>query len=463
LISIARTSIGKQTLASWLLSPAKTITIRSRQAAVAELRDRLDLREDFSVLGPETRTASEAAPLLAWADQPGTPPSKIIIIGGLTLVLFTLISLYAWPVLKQSSGWFLAALMLEFLFAHRFRKQTKHIFNTVDRAGRDLKIMSTLLSRIEREQFNSDLLRGLQDRMKSSGKTPSEQIRQLSRWIEMLDWSRNAYFSPLGAILMWRTLIGFAIEHWRTRSGPYIKQWMESIGELEALLSLASQSFEHPSDPFPEISEEGPYFEAAQIGHPLIPENRCVLNDLQFNRDNPILIISGSNMSGKSTLLRTVGINAVISLAGGTVRAKRLHCSELSIGVSIRIQDSIQTGYSKFYAEISRIRQIMDLANGAKPLLFLLDEILHGTNSSDRLIGAEAIVRALHARGSIGMITTHDLALARIADDLAPAAINVHFEDHLEDGRIAFDYKIKPGVITRSNALALMRSVGLEV
>jgi DNA mismatch repair ATPase MutS len=176
-----------------------------------------------------------------------------------------------------------------------------------------------------------------------------------------------------------------------------------------------------------------------------------------------VLIVSGSNMSGKSTLLRTVGTNAVLALAGAPVRARRLLLSPLQVGASIRVQDSLQAGASRFYAEITRLRQIVELTKGPLAVLFLLDEILHGTNSHDRRIGAEGVVRGLIERGAIGLVTTHDLALTRIVDELGSRAANVHFEDHLEAGKMSFDYLLRPGVLQRSNALELMRSVGLEV
>jgi DNA mismatch repair ATPase MutS len=179
--------------------------------------------------------------------------------------------------------------------------------------------------------------------------------------------------------------------------------------------------------------------------------------------DLRVLIVSGSNMSGKSTLLRTVGINAVLAQAGAPVCARRLKVSRLALGASIRTMDSLQDGTSRFYAEIKRLHQIMELTGGPLPVLFLLDELLHGTNSHDRRIGAEAIVRGLVERGAIGLVTTHDLALAHVAEALAPRAENVHFEDQFEDGRMTFDYRLHPGVVEKSNALELMRSVGLEV
>ena len=188
-----------------------------------------------------------------------------------------------------------------------------------------------------------------------------------------------------------------------------------------------------------------------------------VRNDVHLDGDTRLLVVSGSNMSGKSTLLRTVGINAVLALAGAPVRATRLRITPLAIGATLRIQDSLQEGRSRFYAEITRIRELADLARGPVPLLFLLDELFHGTNSHDRLVGATGVLRSLLDRGAIGLITTHDLALTAIADSLAPRAANVHFEDRFEGGEIVFDFRMKPGPVTRSNALALMRAVGLDI
>jgi DNA mismatch repair ATPase MutS len=176
-----------------------------------------------------------------------------------------------------------------------------------------------------------------------------------------------------------------------------------------------------------------------------------------------VLIVSGSNMSGKSTLLRAVGTNVVLALAGGAVRAAAMRLSPLAIGATIRIEDSLQEGHSRFYTEILRIRAIVEQTSGRVPVLFLLDEVLHGTNSHDRRIGAGAIVRALVERGAIGLVTTHDLALTELATTMGGAAANVHFEDRIEDGRMVFDYRMRPGVVERSNALELMRAVGLDV
>jgi DNA mismatch repair ATPase MutS len=211
-------------------------------------------------------------------------------------------------------------------------------------------------------------------------------------------------------------------------------------------------------------SEQGPLLEAKTLAHPLIVDRTPVPNDVRVGGEAPrVLLVSGSNMSGKSTLLRAIGCNAVLALAGAPVCADSLTLSPLALGATLRVEDSLQAGISRFYAEILRIRAIVETASGPRPLLFLLDEILHGTNSHDRRIGADAIVRSLVEAGGIGLVTTHDLALTELTNTLGTRAANVHFEDRIEDGKMVFDYRMRPGVVEHSNALELMRAVGLKV
>jgi DNA mismatch repair ATPase MutS len=277
--------------------------------------------------------------------------------------------------------------------------------------------------------------------------------------MELLDSRDNLIVRVLDGPLLYTPQVAMAIEAWRSENGRSISPWLDAVAEIEALSSLANYSFEHPEDPFP-VFEEGAVFDGEALGHPLLPDARCVRNSVALRAPLQLYVVSGSNMSGKSTLLRAVGINAVLALAGAPVRAKRLSISHLSIGASIRTTDSLEEGRSRFMAEILRLKQVHELP---RPALFLLDELLGGTNSHDRAIGAEGLVRSLLAKDAIGLATTHDLSLSRVADDLALAAKNVHFEDRLEDGRLVFDYLMRDGVVTRSNALDLMRSVGLDV
>jgi MutS domain V len=462
LLSSARTRVGEETLAHWLLVPAASDVIRARHSAVVELRPRLDLREDLALLGEGVHTGSEAQALTLWAAAPPWPIADATRLTARVLALLALLTLIFWI---AGFSWlpFLVALILGQVFAFNLRAPVKHVISAVNGPGRDLRLLSEVLSRLERERFSSSRLTQLRAALDVEGLAPSQQIARLNRLIDLLDSRRNMFFAPFSVILLWPLQCAMAIEGWRQSSGPAVARWLDAVGEFEALSSLAGYSYEHPHDPFPELIEGNVCFEGEGLGHPLLPEARSVRTDLCLSEKPSVLIVSGSNMSGKSTLLRTVGTNTVLALAGAPVRARRLRLSPLQVGASIRIQDSLQAGASGFYAEITRLRQIVELTRESLPVLFLLDEILHGTNSHDRRIGAEGVVQGLIQRGAMGLVTTHDLALTLIVEALGLRAANVHFEDHLEGGRMAFDYLLRPGVLQRSNALELMRSVGLEV
>jgi DNA mismatch repair ATPase MutS len=283
--------------------------------------------------------------------------------------------------------------------------------------------------------------------------------------MEFVDSRDNMFVRVAEIFILWTPWWAVRVEDWRRKSGPAVRRWLSAIGEIEALCSLASHAFEHPRDCFPELIERAPFLYAEAAAHPLLPEDRAVCNSIRIGgEDAPSLyVVSGSNMSGKSTFLRTLGVNSVLAQAGSVVRAERFQLSRLAVCASIRVSDSLQGGISRFYAEILRLRQILDESREGRPVFFLVDEFLHGTNSHDRRIGAEALVRSLVERGAIGLITTHDLALAQIAEALRDRAANVHFEDHIENGKILFDYVMRPGVVRKSNAIELMRSVGLEI
>jgi DNA mismatch repair ATPase MutS len=261
---------------------------------------------------------------------------------------------------------------------------------------------------------------------------------------------------------MYSVQLALAGQKWRRAHGAALETWLRALRDLEALESLATYSFEHPDDPFPEIAEGLPCFEAAALGHPLIAAAKCVRNDVALGGDTKLLLVSGSNMSGKSTLLRAIGINAVLAMAGAPVRAARLRITHLHIGASIQVNDSLQEGRSRFYSEILRLRAICELAEQRPPILFLLDELLDGTNSSDRLTGATGIAHALLASGAIGLISTHDLALTEMTDNDLPLR-NVHFEERIEGGEMHFDFRLRDGIVTTRNGVALMRMVGLKV
>jgi hypothetical protein len=460
---------GTARLADWLEAPAGLDVVRARQEAVDELRPSLDLRERLAVEPDEAAGALEPEALTEWAGARPVFPSLLGAgIGrGIALVLgmvSTALSV-GWLASIVSRPGLLAALAVSGGFGVLLRSRVQAVLAAVERPSRDLSVLASLLSILESETFQSRHLLGLKERLVSGDEPASGRIRALARLVEFLDARRNQLFAPIGALLLWGTQFAFAIESWRSRNGADVPRWLDAVGELDALLALAGYAFENPDDPFPDLAEEleGALFEAEGLGHPLIPAARLVRNDVAVGREIRLLVVSGSNMSGKSTLLRAIGVNTVLALAGAPVRARKLTLSCLQVAASIRIEDSLEEGISHFYAEILRLRQVMELAGSGRPVLFLLDEILHGTNSHDRRIGAEAVVRGLVERGSIGLITTHDLALSRLADTMAGRAANVHFEDQIEDGKIRFDYRMREGVVKKSNALELMRSIGLEV
>ena len=463
LLCRARTPSGEETLARWLLSQASPGEIRARQAAVAELRDLLDLRERLALVGEEVAPRLHARELVAWGAAAGAAPRTRERAAALGLSILSGTTLAAWIFFGSGPFPWLAALLVQSVFAWWRRARLRDCLAGVERVGRDLDLLAELLACLEAQRFSSERLVALRRLVETRDRPPSWQIARLRLLRDLADARRNQLFAPVGAIFAFTTQVALALEAWRARCGPALATWIDGVAELEALASLAAHAFEHPADPFPEIVEAGPRFEAEGLGHPLLLEERCVRNDVALSDELRLLVVSGSNMSGKSTFLRSVGVNAVLALAGGSVRARRLQISPLAVGASIRLHDSLLEGTSRFYAEITRLKQIVSATGGGLPVLFLLDEILHGTNSHDRRIGAEAVVRGLVERGAVGLVTTHDLALARIAEGLAPRAANVHFEDHLEDGRVSFDYRLRPGVVTKSNALDLMRAVGLEV
>lgn len=473
LLSTARTHIGEDTLARWLLAPASPDVIRARQQAVEELRPNVDLREDLAVLAESARTGVNPVALAAWGEAAPVLTSRALRYGALAFSLFGCAAFAGGSVALFAAldpgleavlvDLFFAALLGGLFFLYRMRGPMSAVIDSVEQAAHDLNLLSQVLVRLEREQFRSPLLSALRSSLDTEGAPPSRRLARLTRLMEWLDSRDNVFVRLVTPLILYPLHLSFAVEEWRRHSGPAVRRWLVATGEIEALCSLASHAFEHPGDPFPEIVPDGHCFEAEAIGHPLIPEKRVVRNDIALGGELRLLLVSGSNMSGKSTMLRTIGVNAVLALAGGPVRAARLRISPLALGASIRVLDSLQSGTSRFYAEIVRLRDILNAASGPLPALFLLDEFLHGTNSHDRLIGAEATVRSLVERGAIGLVTTHDLALAHIADGLGERARNVHFEDHLENGRMLFDYRMRPGIVEKSNAIELMRSVGLEI
>ena len=459
----ARTRPGADTLAGWLNGPAGVEEVRARQESVAELRPRLDMREQLALLGAELPPA-DYAPLLTWGQAPQVlPPGRwpLVINALATANVITLLA----ALTMEGVTWlpFAVSVVISMAVTWPLRQRVAEVLAPVEAVERDLALLSGLLALVESEPVKATRLRRLQEAVVVEGVPPSRQVARLAMLVDWLRAPRNQFFAPIGALLLWRTRMALAFEAWREHSGPTIGGWVSALGEVEALTALASYAYENAGDPFPEVVDGPVRYEGAGLGHPLLPVDRCVRNDLALGGDVRLLVVSGSNMSGKSTLLRTVGVNAVLALAGAPVRAHRLLLTPLALGATLRVQDSLLAGRSRFAAEIARVRRLLDATQGSLPLLFLLDELFHGTNSHDRVVGAEALLRRLLAGGAIGLVTTHDLALAELTGRLGPGVQNVHFVDEFREGAMHFDYRLRPGVVPHSNALALMRAVGLEV
>jgi hypothetical protein len=478
LLCTARTRIGEDRLAQWLKTPAAPDAVRARHAAVDELRERVDLREQLAVVAEEARSGVDPVHLAQWGEAPAALRQSAYrlrvrlhtVLGVAGFAALWVHLLRSANLIKLTDGvdglvrdLFLVALVVNGWFLYRESGALGATVSAVEEAAHELGLLSEVLVRMEREPFLCPLLTGLRASLDAEGEPPSRQLARLKRLVENLDSRDNVVVRVLEPFILWTPHLALQVEDWRALSGGAVRRWLHAAGEMEALCSLASHAFEHPADPFPEFVAEGPSIDAEALGHPLLAEDKVVRNDLRIGGALRVIVVSGSNMSGKSTMLRTLGVNAVLAQAGAPVRARRLAMSPVAVGASIRLTDSLQGGVSRFYAEILRLRQILDQTAGPLPVLFLIDEFLHGTNSHDRRIGAEALVRGLVQRGAVGLITTHDLALADIAGELGERAANVHFEDQIADGKISFDYHMRPGVVRKSNAIELMRQVGLEI
>lgn len=466
LLSTARTPMGAGWLAGWLSSPSPLPAIRERQKLILELRNKLDLRERLSVIGEEMSGLLDAERLRQWSASRADPfHFGLRFAAGLLAAAALAALFYAFP--TSSYLPLIIVLAVEAVFIRRVWKRAKFATQGMGADGKGLRLLSEIACCLENEEFRSPRLHESSRELRGRGQRASQAIRRLATLADWIDARDSTFIKIIELPLLYTVQVGLAAEQWRRSYGSRVTFWLEFVAEMEALLSLSAYSFEHPEDPFPELiapsNDEKPVFEGEELGHPLIPASRCVRNSLRLGRESPVFVVSGSNMSGKSTFLRTVGINAVLAMAGAPVRARRLRLSPLTVGARIRTTDSLQEGRSRFYAEILRIRKVLDLTRGELPLLFLLDELLEGTNSKDRRVGAEGLVRSLLSRGAIGIVTTHDLALTAISSVLGNSIHNVHFQERIENGDMSFDYMLREGVVETSNALELMRWIGLEV
>ncbi len=355
--------------------------------------------------------------------------------------------------------WIAPLLLFHAVVGLAFRRRVNRMVERLRPVSFETRVLREGLELMERTQWESDKLNQLASRVQKA----SASVRKLQRLLNALNERNKEWFYYPSLTLLLGTQLCMAVEHWRDEHGAALKTWLDAWGEFEALNALAGYAQENPANTFPEFLEgDEARFEAQALGHPLLPEEVCVANDVSFNARSRFYVISGSNMSGKSTLLRAMGLNAVLAAAGASVRARALRLSRLSVCASLSVVDSLLQGKSKFLAEVDRLRQTITTAEGAS-VLFLIDEILSGTNSPDRRLATEAVVRTLIERGAIGALSTHDLALGEIAESAGLHGVNVHMGSRDGSDPLDFDYRLKPGVTRESNALAIARMAGVPV
>ena len=468
LLSTARLPMGENRLAQWLLAASSEGEVVERQALVAELRNRLDLREEIAVTGEDLKPRLNAESLIEWSEA---KPLLTSVAPRIIFVLISFASLVALGYSLRTLVPLLVVLMVALGLYSVWRRRAAEVMDGVKANAEGLQLFSQILERIERETFASPQLQRHISALNSGPRPASRAIRDLARIVYWMDAREGLIARIIELPTLYSLQVAFAADAWRARWGHKLRAWIDTVGEIEALISLATYSYEHPDDPFPEfVAQEGgtppiPVFDGCDLGHPLIAASKCVRNSVLLDAAIRVMLVSGSNMSGKSTLLRTVGINVVLANAGAPIRGTSLRLSPVALGTRIRSTDSLQEGRSNFFTEILHIRQVFELVDGVggKPLLFLFDELLEGTNSKDRRIGAEGLLRALVEKGSVGIVTTHDLALTAVTMTVGNIVRNFHFQDYVENGQMRFDYKLRDGVVAKSNAIELMRLIGLKV
>lgn len=468
-ISSAQTPFGRARLAQDLGQPrTDPADILARQEAVTELAGKLTWRQRFEAEGLLAGKRSEPTePLLQWAGHsyPGYL-ERFVKVGILVLPAITMltVALYAvgrilpWPVPA-------AFVLVHVLLLRAGGKERSQALSTVYRFEARLRTYARMLEHLEQQRFGGEWLKARQGQLRDSAGRPAfAQIRRLSAIAERISNRENAYFFLINVLLLWDYQCMVALEEWKRESGRRLGAWLGVLAELEALSSLANIRSEHPDWAMPTVARADGQtgLSARSLGHPLITQNR-VANDFDLNAPARITVVTGSNMSGKSTFLRTVGINLVLAYAGAPVCADEFHCSLMHLWTSMRTADNLGQSVSSFYAEVLRTKRIVDAARATKPVCFLIDEIFKGTNSHDRHLGAKALIVQLEKEGAFGLISTHDLELGDLERESHGRITNYHFREYYQDGQIHFDYILRRGVSTTRNALYLIKMMGIEV
>jgi hypothetical protein len=471
-VSVAQTRVGQEKLASFFSQPSPAAEVEERQTAIRALAPLLDLRQRIEALAlgivdpgrSKRKEPPNPEPLLRWAEEkPELKHWRHVVWAARCLPLFNIGGLVAWSNFGASWLFFTIPAALSLFTLALANAITGRVFLAVSETQGAFLRYGTLLAELEALDVDAPLIRAAQARLNQSGRKPSEEMRRFERVVGFFELKHNGMIYPVvNLFLLWDVHCVLALEAWQERAGRFVREWLDVVGEAEALSSLAGLAHDEPNFCFPEFSSQARFF-AEELGHVLIERSVRVTNSVELPEAGSALLVTGSNMSGKSTLLRSMGLCSVLACAGAPVCAKRLVLGEFTLITSIRVSDSLASGVSHFYAEINKLKAVVDATLGKKPVFFLLDEILHGTNSLERQIGARWVIGELIQRGALGAVSTHDMGLAQLPPDLMRRVTLIHFRESLKNGEMSFDYKAHPGPVQAGNALRLMRRVGLDV
>lgn len=465
LLNETATRSGEERLASWLSAPSAAQEVVERQGAARELAPLVGFRQDLCVEARVVaREKAEPGHFIQWAEA-GPSLDSIRWSRALAFILPPLtLALYVLGQLEMLPHWvWWVSFLPQFAVVVITRRALKEMEEKMSAGEEGFVRYAPLFARIERQELRHPLLQRLQSGLQRAGEPAvSTHFHRFSRLYSFVEFKRHQFHPVVHLFTLWDIHALFALENWRARHGKEVRGWFEALAELEALSCLAGFAHDRPEFAWPTLASDGPKVEAKELGHPLL--DNPVPNDVSLPGPRHALLITGSNMSGKTTLMRALGANVVLALAGAPVCARELTLSPLQVLTSMRVKDSLERGVSYFYAEVQRIKAVLNAAEAAKgQCLFLLDEILLGTNTRERQIASREVLRLLLGTSACGAVTTHDLSLAALADEPGVHVVNVHFRDHLEEGKMVFDYKLRPGVVDTTNALRVLRMAGVPV
>ncbi len=468
-ISCCETYFGERKLKDILLGHiGSKEDVRKRQEAVSELQHKLKWRQHFQAKASFIKNGGKDILKIRDILKMENPLYRNKYIK----ILFKIMPIVTISFIIMSFAFHLfgnyisyAAVTVQIALLIPGAKNRFNVLGNVAEIRNSLVVYGEIISLISNEKFQSTYLNSLKEVLYKKGEPSIDAVKKLhdlNRISENVSQRRNILYILLDIFLLWDYQCMFAFENWRVENGGLIYSWIETVGQFEMLNSLSIIAFDHPSWVIPKILDTPLVFEANSMAHPLLGR-RAVCNNLTLKKPSNILLITGSNMSGKSTLLRTSGINLVLAYAGAPVRAKKFSCSIMKIYTCMRISDNLEENISSFYGEILRIKKIVEACKRGEQVFFLLDEIFKGTNSIDRHLGAKILIKNLAAGKTCGMVSTHDLELADMEKESGSRVKNYHFAEYYEDGKIKFDYKLRRGVSTTRNALYLMKMAGIDI